>query len=774
MTDRARIARQMNDPAILRLHRSLSRLSSVVTVMNTGAHPDDEQSGLLAYLRFGLGMRVVIACSTRGEGGQNVLGPERGGRLGALRTREMEEAARVLDADVAWLGFGPEDPVHDFGFSKTGEGTFKRWGEERIVERLVRAYRRYRPDVVLPTFLDVPGQHGHHRAMTQAAARALALAADPAAFPEHAKEGLMPWQVACHYLPAWSGGGGTYDDEVPPPAATLTIRAEGIDMPTGAAWDHIGEWSRWFHATQAMGHWRDHPRQTWALHRVGGPAETRLAQDVPATLTDLAALSDAPASLAGAAQALDAARAAFPDREAILSGLLQAEGLLAKAAQDAPDFPHLHRIRRKQQETRAAIFQAAGVDLRAWAEPAHLPAGARGSLRWTAGEGHDLRLSADVPEGVSVVEAGPGRIDLIAAPDAPYTQPFAEGWSVLGGNGAAGLTAHLRIAGQDIAQPVDLDEPLAIVPAQTLTIEPEAVILRRGSTPRAIPIRVFGAEVEFPPNPDLAFADGAICPDPALPAGLHVLTPRIDGRPAMRCLTSHHAHVGTLTWLEPARLQVLALDLTLPEAHVAYIGGGSDRVADWMRLMGLSVEVLDRLDPDEDFSRFTTVLVGILSFGKRADLIAAMPALHRFVERGGHLVTLYQRPDQGWSEKRSPRPLTIGTPSLRWRVTDPQAEVTVLCPDHPLLTGPNRIGPADWAGWDKERGLYFASAWDAAYEPLLSMSDAPEAPLQGALLSARIGKGRHSHVALVLHHQLDRMVPGAFRLLANLVQPADR
>lgn len=774
MTDRARIARQMNDPAILRLHRSLSRLSSVVTVMNTGAHPDDEQSGLLAYLRFGLGMRVVIACSTRGEGGQNVLGPERGGRLGALRTREMEEAARVLDADVAWLGFGPEDPVHDFGFSKTGEGTFKRWGEERIVERLVRAYRRYRPDVVLPTFLDVPGQHGHHRAMTQAAARALALAADPAAFPEHAKEGLMPWQVPCHYLPAWSGGGGTYDDEVPPPAATLTIRAEGADMPTGAAWDHIGEWSRWFHATQAMGHWRDRPRQTWALHRVGGPAEIRLAQDVPATLADLAALSDAPASLAGAAQALDAARAAFPDRETILSSLLQAEGLLAKAAQDAPGFPHLHRIRRKQQETRAAIFQAAGVDLRAWAEPAHLPAGARGSLRWTAGEGHDLRLSADVPEGVSVVEAGPGWIDLIAAPDAPYTQPFAESWSVLCGNGAAGLTAHLRIAGHDIAQPVDLDEPLAIVPAQTLTIEPEAVILRRGSTPRAIPIRVFGAEVEFPPNPDLAFADGAICPDPALPAGLYVLPPRIDGRPAMRCLTSHHAHVGTLTWLEPARLQVLALDLTLPEAHVAYIGGGSDRVADWMRLMGLSVEVLDRLDPDEDFSRFTTVLVGILSFGKRADLIAAMPALHRFVERGGHLVTLYQRPDQGWSEKRSPRPLTIGTPSLRWRVTDPQAEVTVLCPDHPLLTGPNRIGPADWAGWDKERGLYFASAWDAAYEPLLSMSDAPEAPLQGALLSARIGKGRHSHVALVLHHQLDRMVPGAFRLLANLVQPADR
>jgi hypothetical protein len=90
---------------------------------------------------------------------------------------------------------------------------------------------------------------------------------------------------------------------------------------------------------------------------------------------------------------------------------------------------------------------------------------------------------------------------------------------------------------------------------------------------------------------------------------------------------------------------------------------------------------------------------------------------------------------------------------------------------HPLLSGPNLIGPADWAGWDKERGLYFAAEWDPAYEPLLAMHDAGEAPLRGGLLSARVGKGRHTHTSLVLHHQLDRLVPGAFRLMANLVQP---
>ena len=191
--------------------------------MNTGAHPDDEINGMLAALRFAFGMRVVVACSTRGEGGQNALGPERGGALGVLRTAEMEEAARRMDADVAWLGHGPDDPVHDFGFSKNGDDTLRRWGEERIVERLVRAYRQYRPDIVIPTFLDVPGQHGHHRAMTRAAEKAFFWPPTRQHF-RSMQLGLRPWQMCKFYLPAWSGAGYAYDDEVPPPNATCASR----------------------------------------------------------------------------------------------------------------------------------------------------------------------------------------------------------------------------------------------------------------------------------------------------------------------------------------------------------------------------------------------------------------------------------------------------------------------------------------------------------------------------------------------------------------------
>ena len=166
-------------------------------------------------------------------------------------------------------------------------------------------------------------------------------------------------------------------------------------------------------------------------------------------------------------------------------------------------------------------------------------------------------------------------------------------------------------------------------------------------------------------------------------------------------------------------------------------------------------------------------MIGIFAFGLRRDLQAAAERLHGFVEEGGHLVTLYHRPTDGWDPDRTPpRRLAIGSPSLRWRVTDPAAPVNVLKPDHPLLNAPNRIEAGDWQGWDKERGLYFAADYDPAYEELLSLNDRGENPLKGSLISARIGQGRHTHVALVLHHQLDKLVPGAFRLLANLVQPA--
>ena len=218
----------------------------------------------------------------------------------------------------------------------------------------------------------------------------------------------------------------------------------------------------------------------------------------------------------------------------------------------------------------------------------------------------------------------------------------------------------------------------------------------------------------------------------------------------------------------PPRLPRLLID---PEARVGVIAGDTDETLGWLQRLEIAAEaVTDATLTSGDLDRFTTLVVGVFAFGQRPALRANRDRLMAWVEAGGSLVTMYHRPGDGWDEGRTPpRRLVIGSPSFRWRVTDPAAPVTVLVPEHPLLNRPNIISPTDWDGWVRERGLYVASEWDPAYQALIELSDPGEPPLRGALLSATVGAGRHVHVALALHHQFSALVPGVFRLLGNLV-----
>ena len=796
LRDYERITREMGDPALVRLHRKLGRLSSVLTVMNTGAHPDDEASGMLAAFRFGYGMRIVIACSTRGEGGQNGIGPERGAALAAIRTREMEEAARALDADVAWLGHGPDDPVHDFGFSKNGDETLAQWGENRIVERLVRAYREERPDIVIPTFLDVPGQHGHHRAMTRAAEIAIEKAADPQAYPQHAAEGLKPWHVAKYYLPAWSGGGSTYDDEVPPPSTTLFVDAPACDIATGAPFARIGEWSRAAHRTQGMGTWLENPPTSWPLHLLvsadgNKTCETDIRDGLAATVGALCRhpglAAEAADNLAAAQEAIEQAQAAFPHRDRIIEASLRAARAIESVLSAAPG--HIfdamgHRLTRKLRELDAVILEASGAHVRAWAEPSIVAPGGKSMLHVSC----DTSRVALTSEPVLSQHLSATRtlsrtlIEISAAADASLTNPYPPRFRTLGGNGEAAIEVSAEVNGRRTCAFVDLEEPLRIAPSATLALNPDAFVLPISGHAHqcSVKLHVQGdAEVDdvsLAAPPDWCQARNnvslTLTTPPDLKPGLYRLEARIFGRRAYRAAPIFYPHIGRAEHLSAEFLQVLALDVTRPpDVRIGYIGGGSDRVGLWLERLGCDVTELDDEALKSDLAGFTTLVIGTFAFGARPALAAAAARLRRFVEKGGHVVTLYHRPSDGWDPASTPpRRVEIGSPSLRWRVTDPAAPVTVLEPSHPLLNGPNKIGPEDWGGWNKERGLYFASGWDECYEPLISLSDKGETPLTGGLISARIGEGRHTHVSLAIHHQLDCLVPGAFRLLANLVQ----
>ena len=155
------IIRQEQRQPLRQLYMWLKSLQSTLIFMQTGAHPDDETSRLLARLSLGDGMHVVYVNAVRGQGGQNALGPERGDALGYLRTEELFEAMRVIRADIAWLAESSDDPISDFGFSKSGEETFEHWGREHSLRQMVKMVRLFKPDILIPTFLDVPACTEH-------------------------------------------------------------------------------------------------------------------------------------------------------------------------------------------------------------------------------------------------------------------------------------------------------------------------------------------------------------------------------------------------------------------------------------------------------------------------------------------------------------------------------------------------------------------------------------------------------------------------------------
>ncbi|MBB5516479.1 LmbE family N-acetylglucosaminyl deacetylase [Rubricella aquisinus] len=762
LTDLDRIAAQRLKPRAVTLWQALTALRSCVSFMNSGAHPDDETTAMLAAMRFRDGIDISFACANRGEGGQNALGPEITRDLGTIRTAEMERAADIIDLRHYWLSETPEDTIFDFGFSKLGTETLEKWGHARTLARFVHIVRRERPDMLCPTFLDIPGQHGHHRAMTALAHEVVRAAADPA-FPSD----LPPWRIAKLYLPAWSGAGDAYDDDLPPPPATVTVAGADSDPVTGWSFAQIGQQSRAFHQTQGMGHWIDGAGQDWPLHLVDGGKEASLFDGLPRTLSDLPATGPLAEHLGRAHASCEAAIAAWPSAEAVLKAASEAlDHIWAAQSEMGEAFArdHGHRLSRKEEQLARIRAIAAGANPRlTLAQDVVRPGGSVGYVA----HGGELVL----PDGWTPTD-DTITLPRTAKPSDPYPDTYLPGITAHGPALCVAVTAHGVTS--ETLHPAE--QPLVVLPSHSARLDPEAAILNLANNARDIPLQITdivpgdaAAELTLPKG--WRHEDGRVIAPDDLRAGKYTLPLTLDGTDAQAVRIMHYPHTGPRMRAEDATLTVRAMTIALPEGRIAYVGGGSDRVDVWLRRAGVTLDTLEGADlTAERLAGYDTLLIGIFALRTRPKLAALMPRVHDWVQAGGNLVTLYHRPWDAWDPAHTPpRPLEIGKPSLRWRVTDERAEVTHLLPDHPLLTTPNQIGPQDWAEWDKERGLYFAKSWDAAYAPLLSMADRDEAPHQGALLSAEIGKGRHTHCALILHHQLDKLVPGAYRLLANML-----
>ncbi|WP_327793806.1 PIG-L family deacetylase [Harenicola maris] len=732
--------------------------------MNTGAHPDDETSAMLAAMAFRDGVDISYACSTRGEGGQNDIGTEATEALGVLRTAEMERACDALGLRMYWLSQSPDDSIFDFGFSKSGTETMGKWGRERTLARFVDILRTERPDIICPTFLDVPGQHGHHRAMTEAAHQVMDLSADPA----FEGSDLPVWQVKKLYLPAFSGAGQAYDDDLPPPPATLVIDAKGADPVTGFTFEQIGQQSRVFHATQAMGRWiAAGEERDWPLHladsRVAGPDED-LASGLARDLRDL--------GLPEVQDHMDAAIESFPDMDGILRHASAALGALQGVT--GPEGQE-HKISRKREQLAHVIRLASGAAVHARLDRDQVLPSDSLEARVEVSGG----VNAEVTTGFALPRGWSAEGTRLQTKDAPLSDPYPD--TYLPGE-PAGPSVELTLSAHGVESRTRhaFEVPPMVLPALRGDLSPLADVVNIAAENRLIRVDL-GNCTPANTEPSLSLPKGwtaardetgfdMTAPDDVAP-GRYALTLMLDGTPAQSVRQIAYDHIAPRALIRPAQVEVQVLNVALPKARIGYLGGGNDRVSHWLERAGLAVAELsiEDLYSETKLAQFDSILIGIFAIRFREGLSDAMPHLHDWARAGGNLVTLYHRPWDNWdAETTAPERLEIGQPSLRWRVTDENAEVTHLS-DHPVLSHPNPIGAAEWAGWHKERGLYFAKSWDAAYEPLLEMSDPDETPHKGALLAAKIGKGRHIHCALILHHQMEKLVPGGFALMMNLL-----
>lgn len=778
-----RIDHQLKTPRHVALWRALQPLKSCVSFMNTGAHPDDETSAMLSMLRLRHGLNISFACANRGEGGQNDIGTEVTEDLGVVRTAEMEQAAMALDINLYWLSESPDDSIFDFGFSKSGEETLRKWGHKRTLERMVAIIREERPDIVCTTFLDVPGQHGHHRAMTQIVQEAIAVAADASVVSGK----LKPWKVRKCYLPAWSGAGDSYDDDLPPPPATLELDGQGEDPITGWTYEQMGQHSRFFHKTQGMGKWVPHgTERNWPLHLVQSAIETEdvaITSGLPADLNQLAAYAGASSietALQAAQAAIDTAITSFPDcvkiRKAAGEALVHVRDAQERCPESARD-EVLHRLVKTECQLSLVILLASRVFVHGTLNRQVMRFGDEAQLQKEVYAGDASAVSVEL-----LLDQGwhqdDDRVCLTAAAELSNAYPsrFIPRVPEL-----PALRITVDVDGNRSETLQRLHSTPLCLPAVSARLSPSSIVINKAVMHQPVQLTLSeqfpsDAEVVLETPHEWRFDRTATGFSVSLPGNLEIgrfhLSLLLNNQQAASVSRFDYPHIEPRARITPTGTHVQIIDAALSDTRIGYVGGGNDNVFKRLIEMGCKARALndDELENGSALDSIDTLLIGVFAFRSRQVLQDNLAHIHRWVEQGGNLVTLYHRPWDAWDpDKVPPLPLTIGKPSLRFRVTDENAEVTHLLPDHRLLNYPNKITVADWQGWHKERGLYFAKSWDPAYEALLSMADPDEDAHTGALLCAIIGKGRHTHTSLIMHHQMEKLIPGAYRIMANLV-----
>lgn len=804
-----------------RILQELQALGQLGRVLYVAAHPDDENTRLLAAFALGRGYRTGYLSLTRGDGGQNLIGSDLRDRLGVIRTQELI-AARRIDGAVQFF-----TRANDFGFSKHPDETFRIWERREVLADMVRVIRTFRPHVLITRFSTESGiTHGHHTASALLTLEAFRLAGDASAFPEQLADGrLQPWQATRVLWNAWPAAfRGASRKPGEPDSATLQMDSGGYSPLLGESFGEIAARSRTAHKSQGfgtLGTRGTNPEYFRVL--AGEPALRDPFEGIDLSWTRLPSGERLAAEIAAASDAFNPRAPADS-----VPALLRLRALLVEGINAAGSDPTLREKRLQLDRIIAACLGlhtearvssaeatpgeilAVKLSLMVRSAPANVP------IRWVASTFR--RTAQTVPAGLALTanRSVETTADSAVPGDAALTTPY---W--LREEGTAGMfrvddpaligrpesppafpVQHtLDIGGQTVVfddeavevidDPVrgEIRRPLRIVAPVTLGFTQELELFAPGSTrevgvtltaergPRAGTLAL-EAPAGFAVTPasqafQIATAGGQarlafqVTAPAGAAAGDLIAAAGIDGRVHRTSRVDlRYEHIPAQLLQPRATARLVSLDVKVTAKRIGYLAGAGDLVAEALTRMGCTVTALTAADlTPERLAAFDAVVMGVRVYNTRPEIVPLLPKLFAYVEAGGTLVVQYNTTADLQTTALAPFPLKLS----RDRVTDEQAVVTLLAPEHPALNRPNRILPSDFDGWVQERGLYFPSDWDARFTPLLACSDPGEKPLRGALLVAPHGRGHVAYTGLSFFRQLPAGVPGAYRLFANLV-----
>ncbi len=793
------------------IFQQIKKLNVLASVLYVGAHPDDENNALLPYFAKEKLYRTAYLSLTRGDGGQNLIGDEQGIELGMIRTEELLAARKVDGAEQYFTR------AYEFGFSKSAAEALRIWNEQKILSDVVWIIRKYQPDVIIKRFPpDKRAGHGHHAASSILAQEAFTAAADPTKFPEQFKYGVKPWQAKRILWNTYNFGrtNTTSEDQ-------LKIDIGGYNPLIGKSYGELGGEARTMHKSQGEGRPRRRGESYEYFVTTGGdPMKNDLMDGV---ITDWKRL---PGS-----ELIEIMVNSIISNYNVAEPKLSIPALV-KLYQAIKALPEGNWRNKKLDEVQQIIIECSGLYVEATSSQSQVIQGGSLNINFNLIKREDVDASlkkitiANFDSAFTTPLATNLNFNIDktipVADDMKISQPYWLVYPLKGGafdvrdqtligkawnNPSFEATFIVNIDGEDftIGRPVlyryidpvkgDTYQPIPVLPKVELKFARDNYIsINTNPITSTLFVKsnsgndLSNYKIEETVPGDWKKSEKFVQYDvlPVLNKNIETsFAPsskignkkdEVDAE-AKKGNESYNAytkviaynHIPTITYFPKAQANLVSLDIKIVGKKIGYIVGAGDKVPEALQAMGYDVTTLTQEDiNDETLKKFDAIITGIRAYNLYEYLSDKNDVLMRYVKNGGNMIVQYMKSNQVGNKNITvgPYPFKVSSGS---RITEEDAKVDFLLPDNPALNYPNKITEKDFDGWIQERSTYQAVQPDPHYETPLGMHDTDEEQSNGSLTIAKYGKGNFVYASLVFFRQLPAGVPGAYRLMANLI-----